>query len=145
MKKSFTLIELMIVIAIIAIIAAISLPNLLAARKHGNEVSAIASIRTLTAAEAIYLDQSTASVFGNLTNLNAASLINETLGAGAKQGYGFTATPSATSPQYIYTSSASPQIPGETGDRYFFANQDGVIRFNTLTTATSADPAVGSK
>lgn len=145
MKKSFTLIELMIVIAIIAIIAAIALPNLLAARKHGNEVSAIASIRTLGGAESLYLDRSTASVFGNLTNLNDANLIDEVLGSGSKQGYLFTATPSSTSPNYLYELTASPGAPGASGDRHFFANQDGVIRFNTTQAATSTDRAVGAR
>lgn len=145
MKKSFTLIELMIVIAIIAIIAAISLPNLLVARKHGNELSAITSVRTLTGAETIYLDRSSSSVFGNLTNLSEARLVDEVLGSGSKQGYVFTATPSSTSPQYLYEITAVPGVPEQTGDRYFFVNQDGVIRFNTTQAATSSDRAVGAR
>ena len=145
MKKSFTLIELMIVIAIIAIVVAISIPNLLSARKHGNEISAISSLRTVGSAQAIYHDRSTDSVFGSLTDLTNAGLLGETLGSGSKQGYEFAATPSSTSPEYIYEVTANPRVPQQTGDRYFYVNQDGVIRFNLTQVASSADRPVGNR
>ena len=142
MKKAFTLIELMIVIAIIAIIAAIAIPNLLEARKHGNEASAVGSLRTINASQAIYLERNAAQIYGDLTGLAADGYVDAVLGAGSKQGFIF-AVP--TNSQYAYTATGDPADPGNTGDRYFFTNQAGVITFSNTTTATAADNPVGGK
>ena len=93
MKKAFTLIELMIVIAIIAIIAAIAIPNLLEARKHGNETSAVGSLRTVNASQAVYIERTATQIFGTLENLRAGGYLDDVLGNGAKQGYNFNCSP----------------------------------------------------
>ena len=145
MKKAFTLIELMIVIAIIAIIAAIAIPNLLEARKHGNEASAVGSLRTINASEAIYLERSNAQQYGTLTGLSGDAYVDAVLGSGTKQGYTFSATPDIADPEYIYTADGNPAVPGQTGDRYFFTDQGGVIRFALGANADAASNPVGSK
>ena len=126
MKKAFTLIEATFVAVMIGVIAAIAIPNLVAARKHGNEVSAVGSLRTINASQATYLERNPAQIYGNLTDLEADSYVDNVLGSGAKSGYLFSIIP-GTSPEYEYEAEADPAILDQTGNRYFRTNQSGVI------------------
>src|SRR5947207_12630474 len=89
-RRSSDLIELLIVVAIIGIIAAIAIPNLLASKRAANEGSAIASLRTMTGAEATYQSTKGAGQYGSLTDLQTEGLIDSVLGAGTKSGYAYT-------------------------------------------------------
>ena len=145
-QKGFTLIELMIVIAIIAIIAAIAIPNLIEARKGSNEAAAIGALRTLTTAQALFREgdkdkDTTLDYATGLAELKTANLIDGVLGSGTKQGYQFVIT--STSAQFTWSATASPAAPGKSGDRYFFVDESGVIRFATTAAATSTDTAIG--
>ena len=133
-QGGFTLIELMIVVAIIAIIAAIAIPSLLNARKAGNEASAISSLRTLTTVNEQYRTRFQ-SYAGTLTNLSDENYIDTVLGAGAKSGYTFT----YAGVQNTWTCTGDPTDPATTGDRYFFVDESGVIRFDSQATADVND------
>ena len=132
-ENGFTLIELMIVVAIIAIVAAIAIPSLANARKSGNEASAISSLRTLTTVNEQYKTRFL-SYSGTLADLSAAGYVDDVLGTGTKSGYVFTYTVGSNA----WEVSGDPQTPGTTGDRGFFVDSSGVIRFVGTGTATSA-------
>ena len=148
MKKNsgFTLIELMIVIAIIAIIAAIAIPNLIEARKGSNEAAAIGALRTLNTAQSLFREGDKdhngtldyASALPVL--LNNENLIDSVFASGTKQGYSFTII---AADQFTWSANASPLTPGKSGDRYFFIDESGVIRFTNAGTALSTDVPIG--
>ena len=136
-QKGFSLIELLIVVAIILIIAAIAIPNLLRARIAANESSAVASVRTINTAEITYqtgnptIGYTSLSVLGGVApcSLSAASacLIDNTLALGTKSGYGFAVTPAGT-PAGQVTVSTIPTSWNQTGVRGFCSIEDAVIR-----------------
>jgi len=134
-RKGFTLVEIMIVVAIIALLAAIAIPNLLRARHNANEAAAIGSVRTIsTACESFRAAQTPPAYPVNLAALGAAipPYIDNTLATGTKQGYTFVyARPNVNQ----YTCTASPQQVGVTGTRIFFVNETGVIRLNNAAGA----------
>ena len=138
-EEGFTLIELMIVVAIIAIIAAIAIPSLLNARKAGNEVSAISSLRTLSTVNEQYRTRFQ-TYATNLTDLTNAGYIDSVLGGGQKSGYNFVYRLITGS----WTCSASPVNAGNDGDRHFFVDQSGTIRFNATSPASASSNPIDS-
>jgi prepilin-type N-terminal cleavage/methylation domain-containing protein len=149
-QKGFSLIELLIVIAIILIIVTVALPKLNKARMYAQETAALKAIQTLNTAQVQY--QSQFSRFAqNLTelgppasgtdNASSANLISSDMAAGAKQGYNFTLTGTPTG----YTITAVPQVFGSTGSRTFFSDQSLVVRENYgQEPATANSKEVGS-
>jgi hypothetical protein len=120
----------------IAIVAAIAIPNLIVARKHGNEAAAIGALKTINTAEAIFRegdkDQNGALDYGSLAQLGQTGLVDSLLASGTKQGYLFSAKASVTTSEFLWFATARPVVPGTTGVRYFCTNQAGVI-FYRLT------------
>jgi type IV pilus assembly protein PilA len=148
-QHGFSLIELLIVVAIILIIAGIAIPNLLKARISANESSAVGSIRALTTANIQYFVQCPAKGFAvALTNLGpgdgSCAAIDEVLVSGTKSGYSITYTPGAPNAAGListYTILVKPITVSVTGQRAFCSSQDGVIHYNQTGTTCDATPA----
>ena len=150
--KGFSLIELLIVVAIILIIAAIAIPNLLRSRIAANEASAVGSLRTINTAEITYNTSYPATGFacslgvmgppsGNTpaTSTNAG-LIDSTLGCTTqpctKSGYTFiVACIGEGNPAVNYETTATPASPGVTGQRYFCSDASGIIKYDATSAA----------
>lgn len=136
-QRGFSLIELLIVIAIILVILSIALPQMGKARMHSQEMAAIAEVRTINQAEVQYQSQfgtyaTALSQLGPPTSAGAAEgpqaagLIPGNLAAGSASGYNFTVTQSPSG----YAVTAVPKSFGSTGRRTFYSDQSAIIREN---------------
>ena len=154
-QEGFSLIELLIVVAIILIIAAIAIPNLLKSKMAANQASAVASMRTLNTSEITYSTTynvgftSTLAQLGPPASGNASSttagLIDSVLAAGTKSGYSFVYAASAAVNGVTnnYTLNANPLTVGTTGQNYYFTDSSNVIRQNNSASASASDSPIG--
>ncbi len=165
-RNGFSLIELLIVIAIILIIAAIAIPNLIRSRMAANEAAAISNLRAIVTASVVYSTSYNNGYPPNLAALgppsgggssatcDTAQLIDEVVAAGSKSGYTFTyaGTGAAVSPAgqgcgapgfNAYLITAVPNTVGLTGNRSFCATDSGVLRFDLTGVQASSATACG--
>ena len=141
-RAGFSLIEVIVVIAVIMIIAAIAIPRLLKAKMVANESAAVASLRAISTVQIAY-DATYAQGFApTLASLGPppappptplkADLVDAVLASGIRNGYSFVYVAidnGGTGKPDAFTVNANPVSPGQTGEKYFYVDQTNVIRY----------------
>ena len=139
--SGFSLIELLIAMALLLILAALAVPNYLASLARANEASSASSVRAILTAENLH--RNTFGTFTDLPNLGADYLTDNRLGAGQKSGYRFDAAAGGTAAGLDFTIQATPQIsigPSATGARHYYGDQSAVLRVNLAGAADASSP-----
>jgi prepilin-type N-terminal cleavage/methylation domain-containing protein len=155
-QVGFSLIELLVVVAIILIIVAIAIPNFLRAKISANESSAVSSVHAIDTAEIAY-----SSMYGNIGysvhlldlgtggltpcpgTATASCFIDPALANGTKSGYNFTYVQNnAATPSVQFTINADPTMPGFTGQKGFYSDESNIIRYSTTGSANINSPPI---
>jgi len=150
-NRGFSLIELLVVVAVILIIAAIAIPNFIQSKMRANESSAAQNLRNIATAEVVYSTTYQIGFSADLVSLGGTSvtvdqshagLIDDVLANGTKSGYAYAysvVTSDSAGHATSYSVTADPLVAGTTGARHFYTDQAGVIRSNGTATAGASD------
>lgn len=141
-ERGFSLIELLLVVAVILIISAIAIPSFLRSRMRANEASAVASLRVINTAALTYSTTYPAAGYpAQLAHLGGANpcvavstqacLVDDALAQGSKDGYSFLWIGDGLTPSFSFTLAASPQVLGSSGQNMYCTDQTGLIRYET--------------
>jgi Tfp pilus assembly protein PilE len=151
-QTGFSLVQLLIAVTAILIISAIAIPILLRSKMAANEASALGTLRTVNFSCAAYSWKWGTGYPVSLSNLGpskpatavAADLVDSSAAGRTKSGYEFTYVSGAPAKGKIstYMINANPEVPGQTGERYFFTDQSGVIRYSSGGPATVSSPPI---
>jgi type IV pilus assembly protein PilA len=126
-NRGFSLLELLIVVAIILIIATIAIPNLVRSHQAADEAAAVSTLKAINTAEVAYLSSS-AGNYGTLADLVAAGLLDSRFSGGSVSGYSFAVSASGSD----YTAAATP-TSANSGRYAYVSSPDAVIRYSTST------------
>ena len=142
-KRGFTLVEIMIVVAIIALLAAIAIPNLLRARVNANEAAGVSALKTIATAAISYRSVNTAypadlNALGSATPAYVDSVLGCASQPCGKQGYSFALTGATNT----FTATAVPQAFATTGNRSFYVDESGVVKYCTTSGCTPSGGSV---
>ena len=152
-QRGFTLIELLIVVTIILIIAAFTIPKLTKSTIPAHEASAINSLRSVNEAEMIFASSHPDVGFtpdlaslGGSAQTGGSGMLDNNLATGRKSGYSFTYTPGEKVNGAIrsYTITAVPDQVGTTGDRRFYSDETGEIHYNGAGPADATSPVLNN-
>ena len=136
------------VVAIIAIIAAIAIPNLLAAKRASNEIGAVAALKSISTSQRLFRESDAEGDgefdYGTLAELATAGVIDDILGTGTRSGYQFESDAGFNNRFFVFWAVGNPRQFGRTGDRSFATNHQGVIFYTTeiFNTATVESDAL---
>lgn len=140
--RGFSLLEMVVVVAVLLVIAALAIPNFMRSKIRANEAAAVGAMRTITTAQIGYMTTYQRGYAASLAVLGppppaqqpsaaAAGLIDVVLASGLRNGYNFVYAPidvDGNSQPEAFTLNANPVSPGQTGEKYFFVDQTNVIR-----------------
>ena len=155
-SAGLSLIELLIVVAVLMTLMALAIPRMLQARMLANEASAVASLRTIATVQVTYdstyqrgyapgLPALGPPSGGGAASASGAGLIDNVLSMGAKSGYIFLYTAidaNSDGKPEAFTINANPTTPGASGMKYFYVDQSNVIRFSITGPANSSSSPV---
>ncbi len=143
-NKGFSIVEILAVLAVLGVLTAIFIPRLLNSRIAANEAAALAGLKAIYSAVNMYYED-TNSYPDSLEDLvepnSSISYIDAQLASGSKDGYDYGYSSAAVQD---FSLNANPAVPGNTGNRYFYIDETGVIRVNTEGEAGPDDEALSS-